>query len=254
MFNQRSHKRNFRPMLATMLASGAMLLAAAQPASAQTATKGQDPAQKTALIPFAARVQACAACHGAQGEGTKNDYFPRLAGKPAGYLYNQLVSFREGHRKYPPMNYLTTYMSDDFLHQIAAYYSNLHTPYPAPEPTKVSAAVLARGQDLVLHGDAANGVPACAACHGATLGGMQPAIPGLLGLHTDYISAQLGAWRSGNRQAIAPDCMHTVAAHLTDDDVYAVANWLAAQAAPQKASPLPAGTQKLPLACGSEVQ
>lgn len=238
-------------MLATMLAAGAMwLAAAAQPAAAQSAAKAQDPAQ----IPFAAHVQACAACHGAQGEGTKNDYFPRLAGKPAGYLYNQLVSFREGHRKYPPMNYLTTYMSDDFLHQIADYYSNLHTPYPAPEPARVSAAVLARGQELVLHGDAANGVPACAACHGAALGGMQPAIPGLLGLHSDYISAQLGAWRSGNRQATAPDCMHTVAMHLTDDDVYAVANWLATQTAPANASPLPAGTQKLPLACGSEPQ
>ena len=26
-----------------------------------------------------ARLLACAACHGRQGEGTKNDYFPRLA-------------------------------------------------------------------------------------------------------------------------------------------------------------------------------
>ena len=33
-----------------------------------------------------ARLLACAACHGRQGEGTTNDYFPRLAGKPAGYL------------------------------------------------------------------------------------------------------------------------------------------------------------------------
>ena len=33
-----------------------------------------------------ARVLACASCHGEQGQGTGNDYFPRLAGKPAGYL------------------------------------------------------------------------------------------------------------------------------------------------------------------------
>ena len=51
-----------------------------------------------------ARVLGCAACHGAQGEGTSNDYYPRLAGKPAGYLYNQLLAFRDGRRKYPPMN------------------------------------------------------------------------------------------------------------------------------------------------------
>ena len=43
-----------------------------------------------------ARLLACAACHGEQGQGTDNDYFPRLAGKPAGYLMNQLVAFRDG--------------------------------------------------------------------------------------------------------------------------------------------------------------
>ena len=53
-----------------------------------------------------ARLLACAACHGPQGQGTENGYFPRLAGKPAGYLMNQLVAFRDGRRRYPPMNYL----------------------------------------------------------------------------------------------------------------------------------------------------
>ena len=44
------------------------------------------------------RVLACTACHGVQGQGTRDDYFPRLAGKPAGYLYNQLMAFRDGQR------------------------------------------------------------------------------------------------------------------------------------------------------------
>ena len=48
---------------------------------------------------MAARVLACASCHGDKGQGTNDDYFPRLAGKPAGYLYNQLVAFRDGRRK-----------------------------------------------------------------------------------------------------------------------------------------------------------
>jgi cytochrome c553 len=47
---------------------------------------------------MAARVLACAPCHGDKGQGTENDYFPRLAGKPSGYLYNQLVAFRESRR------------------------------------------------------------------------------------------------------------------------------------------------------------
>jgi len=55
---------------------------------------------------FEPHVQACAPCHGAQGQGTGDVYFPRLAGKPAGYLFNQLTAFKSGRRKYPPMNYL----------------------------------------------------------------------------------------------------------------------------------------------------
>jgi cytochrome c553 len=35
---------------------------------------------------MAERVLACAPCHGATGEGSKDPYFPRLAGKPAVYL------------------------------------------------------------------------------------------------------------------------------------------------------------------------
>jgi cytochrome c553 len=244
VFNQRIYRRSFRPLLA-FLVSGAAFFGAVQSSQAQTDLKTPD---------MAAHVQACAACHGVQGQGTSNDYFPSLAGKPADYLYNQLVSFREGHRKYPPMNYLTTYMGDDFLHQIANYYASLAAPGAAAEKASVSSAALARGQDVVLHGDAARGVPACAACHGAKLSGMQPAIPNLLGLHSAYISAQLGAWRSGNRQAAAPDCMHMIATRLSDADVSAVANWLAAQTPAQNAAPVAAGSLKMPLACGSEQQ
>ena len=43
-----------------------------------------------------ARVQGCVTCHGQSGQGTHSGYFPRIAGKPAGYLYNQLVAFRDG--------------------------------------------------------------------------------------------------------------------------------------------------------------
>ena len=52
--------------------------------------------------------------------------------------------------------------------------------------------MLARGEALVTHGDPQRGVPACAGCHGPALTGMEPAIPGLLGLRASYISAQLG--------------------------------------------------------------
>lgn len=240
-----SSRRIYRPLLALLLLVGA---SASIPASAA------DTANPAAPDSMQSKVAACAACHGAQGQGTDNDYFPRLAGKPADYLFNQLQNFREGRRRYPPMNYLVTYLSDDYLHQIATYFSNQRPPYPTPAAPTVPDSMVQRGKQIVLNGDPSKNVPACIACHGKGLTGMQPAIPGLVGLHNDYISAQLGAWRSGTRHALAPDCMHEIATRLNDADISAVAAWLSTQQAPQNPVPVPAGTLKTPLACGSEPQ
>ena len=215
-------------------------------AQAQSADRGPDT--------MAARVLACAPCHGAKGEGTKDPYSPRLAGKPAGYLYNQLLAFRNGRRHYPPMNYLLEFLPDDYLKQIASYLAEQKPPLPSPAVPDVSEAVLARGEALVKQGDYARSVPACSSCHGPSLTGMEPAIPGLLGLRASYISAQLGAWRYGTRTAAAPDCMQVVAGHLTEDDVKAVAAWLSSQPAPPDLSSAPKGSFTLPFACGSEPQ
>jgi len=81
---------------------------------------------------------------------------------------------------------------------------------------------------------------------------MEPGIPGLLGLRSSYLSAQLGAWRYGTRTAKAPDCMQMVAARLTEADVTALAAWLAARPAPLNAAPAPKGSYGLPFPCGSE--
>jgi cytochrome c553 len=201
---------------------------------------------------MAARVLACAPCHGGQGEGTKDAYFPRLAGKPSSYLFNQLLAFRNGRRRYPPMNYLLEFLPEDYLKQMADYFAELRPSFPAPAVVDVSNAVIARGEALVKQGDYPGGVPACSSCHGPTLTGMEPAVPGLLGLRATYISAQLGAWRYGTRTAAAPDCMQVIASHLTEDDVKSVAAYLASQPAPPNLSPSPKGSFVLPFACGSQ--
>ena len=103
-------------------------------------------------------------------------------------------------------------------------------------------------------GDAQKGIPACSGCHGKLLTGMEPAIPGLLGLRATYISAQLGGWLYGTRTAAAPDCMQMVASHLSEGDVKAVAAYLSSQPAPDDPSPAPKGSYKLLLSCGSEPQ
>lgn len=198
------------------------------------------------------RVRGCVSCHGENGRGTSNVYFPRLAGKPAGYLYNQLIAFREGRRKYAPMNYLLAYLPDEYLMKMAQYYADAREPLQSPSPPSVSQSVLMRGQSLVTKGDPGKNIPACATCHGANLSGREPGIPGLIGLRPDYISAQLGAWRYGTRTAIAPDCMQLIAARLTEEDVAAVSAWLAAMPIPANTEPARHSPERLPLACGSQ--
>jgi cytochrome c553 len=212
------------------------------------------PAQTTGQPPdtMAARVEACTPCHGNQGEGTSDVYFPRLAGKPAGYLYNQLIAFKNGRRKYPPMNYLLEFLTDPYLQQMAEYFASQRPALPANAPSDVSAEVLQHGQTLVQHGDPSRQIPACGSCHGPALTGMEPGIPGLLGLRPSYISAQLGAWRYGTRTAKPPDCMQQITARLTEADATAVAAWLATRPAPLNAAPAPKGAYVLPFACGSE--
>lgn len=129
-----------------------------------------------------ARVQGCATCHGQSGQGTNNGYFPRIAGKPAAYLYNQLVAFRDGNRRYPPMNYLVAYLPDNYLREMAEHFAKQRPPFAARESASADAATTTRGQSLVTAGDASKGIPACIACHGAGLTGMEPGIPGLVGL------------------------------------------------------------------------
>jgi cytochrome c553 len=201
---------------------------------------------------MAARVEACTPCHGNQGEGTRDVYFPRLAGKPSGYLYNQLLAFKNGRRKYPPMNYLLDYLGDPYLQEMADYFAEQRPPLPSNAPSEVSKEVLQQGQTLVMRGDPVRQIPACGSCHGSELTGMEPAIPGLLGLRPNYISAQLGAWRYGTRTAKAPDCMQQVAARLTEADVTAVASYLANRPAPINIAPAPKGAYVLPFACGSQ--
>jgi cytochrome c553 len=226
-----------------------LLLAAMHTAQAQQAGTVPDTVER--------RVAACTSCHGSPSAPAPQpsvgpDYYPRIAGKPAGYLYNQLQNFRAGRRQYPLMTYMVGHLSDDYLREIATWFSTQHVPAPVLARGSLPAGQLERGRELVTRGDAALKVPACVACHGQRLTGALPAIPGLLGLPRDYINAQFGAWRNGTRRAHAPDCMATIAGRLSLADVAAISGWLASEPMPDDPGPAPDVAHPMPLACGSE--
>jgi cytochrome c553 len=201
---------------------------------------------------IAQRVLACTGCHGREGRAATDGYYPRIAGKPAGYLFNQLRNFRDERRHYELMGALLALLDDAFLHEIADHFAALDLPYPPPAAPAEPAPVLAAGEALVRRGDPARVIPPCNDCHGVAMTGRAPFIPGLLGLPRDYLNAQLGAWKSGKRRATPPDCMAQVAARLTPADIGAVSAWLAAQAVPAPARPEAARAGALPIACGGD--
>lgn len=212
-------------------------------------------AAPTTMIPdtIARRAMACSHCHAAQDKKLVDAYYPRLAGKPQAYLYHQMKNFQSGRRQHPLMMHMLSNLPDSYLQELAEYFSQQQAQYRAAQVMEVDSASLLRGKQLASLGDANKKIPACAACHGTDLLGRQPAIPGLIGLPREYMAAQLGAWKNQTRKAHAPDCMAELMASLSENDISAVAAWLAAQDLPaakpdvQIAQPI-----RLPMRCGSQ--
>lgn len=180
------------------------------------------------------RVKACIICHGPEDKKGRDEYYPRIAGKPEGYLFNQLRNFRDGRRHYRPMALLLEGLPDAYLWEMAGYFASLKQTFPPPEPMRTSSPKVKIARKLLEHGDAARNIPACVGCHGKDLMGIAPFIPGLLGLPRVYIMAQFGNWQHGAlMRGRTPDCMSEIAKKLTTEEVSAVAMWLAAQPVPE---------------------
>ncbi|UJP04600.1 MAG: cytochrome c4 [Nitrosomonas sp.] len=176
------------------------------------------------------RVKPCIICHGDADRTGRDAYYPRIAGKPAGYLYNQLRNFRDGRRYYQPMAILLENMSDEYMLEIAHYFASLQYFYSGPVSHALSPVETRSVETLIYSGDPARDIPACSACHGEKLMGVQPYIPGLLGLPHAYLAAQFGSWRNGGvMRGQTPDCMSEIAGKLTQEEVNALAMWLPVQ-------------------------
>jgi len=204
---------------------------------------------------MAERVKPCIICHGKEDKTDQHVYFPRINGKPWGYLFNQLRNFRDGRRHYQPMAILLENMSDGYLMEIAHYFSRLDLPDFLPERHAMQSGEIELAERLIFSGNPDRNIPACSSCHGRMLMGTIPFIPGLLGLPRTYLTAQFGSWRNGGliRGQIS-DCMSEIAKKLTDKEINAVSKWLARQAINGKPDPAEALSPKLAQRCSNIVQ
>jgi cytochrome c553 len=69
-----------------------------------------------------AKVDVCAACHGADGNST-NPQYPNLAQQTARYIYLQLKDFKEGRRKDPLMSPVAATLEQSDMLALADWFS-----------------------------------------------------------------------------------------------------------------------------------
>ncbi|MCB1876210.1 MAG: cytochrome c [Chromatiales bacterium] len=70
-----------------------------------------------------AKSTVCAGCHGADGNSTIPGN-PRLAGQYATYIVRALSDYKSGARKNPVMAGFAAGLSDEDMHNLAAYFSS----------------------------------------------------------------------------------------------------------------------------------
>ncbi len=183
------------------------------------------------------KTAVCAACHGADGN-SPSGAFPKLAGLGEKYLLKQMRDIRAGDpakngRAVPEMTGMLAGLSDQDLQDIAAYYDGQQRQLSGAQG---DAKTLALGEKIFRAGNLETGVAACTGCHSPSANGNAPAgYPALGGQHAAYIAKQLRAFRTGAHALDDPaarvndesQIMRGVAAHLNDQEINALADFIA---------------------------
>jgi cytochrome c553 len=174
---------------------------------------------------FSEALTACARCHGDADASPASRLIPRLSGQKAVYLKRALKEYAIGARFSGIMQPIAAELEANDIENLAEFYSSISqqeapTPRPEAEPDLIE-----RGRRIAVEGVAAAGIPACFACHGA---GTAEMFPRLEGQHAPYVAAQLRAFRDGRRgRTTTGAIMETVARRLGEDEIAAVAGYLA---------------------------
>jgi cytochrome c553 len=172
--------------------------------------------------------EACAECHSLDGISVMAR-FPKLAGQRPDYITKQVRDFRDGRRRNDggQMSAIAAEINDEDLAKTAAYFAGL--PPPPPDASLAAESdEWRRGAALYRDGDPASGIVQCKSCHDEAES-TRPPSPLLEAQHAGYLAKQLRDWRSGERTNDLNQAMPAIAAKLSDQDISALANFLASQ-------------------------
>jgi cytochrome c553 len=171
-----------------------------------------------AADPAAAKEKAevCAGCHGDNGI-SQTENVPSLAGQPDQFTQWQLVFFRGGARKSELMQPIAEQITNEDVRVLGAYFASLTPPKDAKPDDN---------PDLSKKGAEAAVGRRCASCHGDAFAGTK-AVARLAGQREEYLVKALHDYKSGARSGGAGAAMTDVAYPLSDEEITALAHYLA---------------------------
>ena len=162
------------------------------------------------------KAATCTACHG-EGGISQTENIPSLAGQPDQFIQWQLVFFRGGSRKNEQMQPIAEQVGNEDIRALGAYFASLAPP---------KAATPDDNPDLSMKGAEAAMGRRCASCHTDTYAGTK-AVARLAGQREEYLVKALHDYKSGARSGGAGSAMTDVAYPLSDEEITALAHYLA---------------------------
>jgi cytochrome c553 len=182
---------------------GAVLMLAVGP------TRAADPAA------VKEKAEVCSGCHGENGISLTEN-IPSLAGQLDQYIQWQLVFFRAGARKNEQMQPIVEQITNEDIRDLGAYFATL-PPFKGGKDDN---------PDLSEKGKQAAAGRRCASCHTDTFAGTK-AVARIAGQREEYLVKALHDYKSGARSGGAQAAMADVAYPLSDEEITALAHYLA---------------------------
>jgi cytochrome c553 len=174
------------------------------------------PAQAADLAAGKEKAEQCTGCHG-EGGISQTENIPSLAGQPDQFIQWQLVFFRGGSRKNELMQPIVEPIDNEDIRNLGAYFASLLAPKPTTPDDD---------PDLSQKGAQAAAGRRCASCHTDTFAGTK-AVAGLAGQREEYLVKALHDYKSGVRSGGAGAAMTDVAYPLSEEEIIALAHYLA---------------------------
>jgi cytochrome c553 len=164
------------------------------------------------------KAQVCTPCHGENGVPVEQSFpVPVIWGQNPGYLFFQLRDFKTGARKNEQMTPVVDALDRDDLMPLAQYFAKRQWPkldQPQPPP------------DVAATAQHVNAAVVCTNCHQEGFKGDNTQ-PRLAGQTRAYLQKAMTDTRSGTRDANVG--MTSLFKEITDQDIAAMAAWLAAK-------------------------